>query len=299
MQFVTTRRTMLTGAATIFLAACTSNGAQTSKIVLPSSKEPESFADIESSVGGRFGVFALDTHSGAHLAHRADERFAMCSTFKWVLAAAVLARVDRRELSLDAPISFGERDLLDHAPVTRENVAAGSMSIEALAEAAVTVSDNTAANLLLSTVDGPAGLTRFLRAIGDDVTRLDREEPTLNTNQPNDQRDTTSPRAMATAAKTLLTEDRLSRASRDRLIAWMKACKTGLARLRAGVPAGWAAGDKTGTGERGASNDVAIVWPPDRAPIVVASYSSDGDATQEAHDAAHAEIARRIVARLT
>jgi beta-lactamase class A len=289
---------MLTEAAAIFLAACTSNGVQTSKTVVSGSEKHESFADIEASLGGRIGVFALDTQSGAHLAHRADERFAMCSTFKWVLAAAVLARVDRRELLLDARISFGERDLLDHAPVTRENVAAGSMSIEALAEAAVTVSDNTAANLLLSTIDGPAGLTRFLREIGDDVTRLDRQEPTLNTNQPNDPRDTTSPRAMAIAAKTLLTEDRLSHDSRDRLSAWMKACKTGLGRLRAGVPAGWAAGDKTGTGERGAFNDVAIVWPPERAPIVIASYSSDGDATPKAHDAAHAEIARRIVARL-
>ncbi|HQY65490.1 MAG TPA: serine hydrolase, partial [Polyangiaceae bacterium] len=149
---------------------------------------PPTFASIEASVGGRVGVFALDTHSGRALDHRADERFAMCSTFKWVLVAAVLSRVDRKELSLEERVPFGEADLLEYAPVTRKALASGAdergMSVGDLARAAVTISDNTAANLLLKKVDEPAGLTRFMRSLGDPVTRLDRDEPTLNTNEP-------------------------------------------------------------------------------------------------------------------
>ncbi|HRG94750.1 MAG TPA: class A beta-lactamase [Polyangiaceae bacterium] len=257
--------------------------------------EPPSFAAIEASVGGRVGVFALDTHSGRQLGHRADERFAMCSTFKWVLAAAVLSRVDRRELSLEERVPFSEADLLEYAPATRRALPSGGMSVGELAKAAVTVSDNTAANLLLKKVDGPSGLTRFMRSLGDGVTRLDRDEPTLNTNEPGDPRDTTSPRAMVGLLRGLLCGDALSPAGRARLLEWLRACETGRARLRAGVPAEWTVGDKTGTGRRGAANDVAIAAPPGRAPVLIAAYLSDGPAPPPALAAAHADIARRVV----
>lgn len=215
MTSTCTRRQLLGGALGTLAAGCASSrGAEPGKSPTPG---PRSFADLEARVGGRVGVFALDTGTGRHLAHRPDEPFAMCSTFKWVLAAAVLARVDHGELSLADRVPYGEGDLLDHAPVTREHVRDGAMSVDALAEAAVVVSDNTAANLLLAKVDGPAGLTRFVRSHGDTLTRLDRNEPTLNENAPGDPRDTTSPRAMATLVRRLLVDDGLFAASRERL----------------------------------------------------------------------------------
>ena len=257
--------------------------------------EPDHLSRLERKLGGRVGVYALDTGSGAEVAHRADERFAMCSTFKWALVAAVLRRVDGGELAHDAPVAYGEAELLEYAPVTRANVGRGSMTIEELARAAVTLSDNTAANLLLERVGGPAGVTRFFRTLGDQVTRLDRKEPLLNTNLPNDARDTTSPRAMVGSMGKVLVGTQLTRASRDLLAGWLAECSTGRGRLRAGLPVGWKAGDKTGTGPNGAANDVAIVWPPARAPLLIASYLDGSKAKLPDLDAAHAEIARHIM----
>ena len=251
-------------------------------------------ADIERKVGGRVGVMALDTDSGETLEHRADERFAMCSTFKWILAAAVLERVDHGELRLDQTLHFDEDDLLDYAPVAREHVAKGSLSIDELCAAAVSISDNTAANLLLEQIDGPSGLTAFLRRHRDTVSRLDRNEPTLNTNLPGDPRDSTTPRAMVGTMEALLVVDALSPGSRQRLLQWLKDSATGLTRLRAGLPPDWVAGDKTGTGVNGAANDVAIAWPPGRAPILIASYLSDSDAGPDALNGAHVSIAAAI-----
>jgi beta-lactamase class A len=289
---LTRRELLLTGAAVLAV------GCAPGQNVAAPKRENDPFGDLEASIGGRVGVFALDTGSQRVIAHRADERFAMCSTFKWVLAACVLARVDKRELALEQRVAYGEADLLEHAPAARANVAAGAMTVDALAEAAVTVSDNTAANLLLALVGGPAGLTAFARGLGDDVTRLDRTEPTMNANTPGDPRDTTSPRAMVGTMKAVLVADVLSHASRDRLNGWLIACKTGLERLRAGLPAGYMAGDKTGTGENGAVNDVAIVRPPGRSPILIASYLSDGASDVARLSAAHAAIARTVIARL-
>jgi beta-lactamase class A len=249
-------------------------------------------------VGGRLGVFAAECGTGARLDHRADERFAMCSTFKWALVAAILARVDRGVLRLDQPVSFGERDLLSYAPVTRAHVGEGQMTIDELARAAVLVSDNTAANLLLTQIGGPQGLTRFMRELGDEVTHLDRNEPLLNSNLPGDARDTTTPRAMASALRTALTGETLSRAGRERLTRWLVECQTGLSRLRAGFPADWRVGDKTGTGEGGAYNDVAIVWPPAGAPWVIAAYMSESAAPPTELSAVLAEVGGLVAARI-
>ncbi len=251
-------------------------------------------ADIEHKVGGRVGVMALDTESGETLEHRADERFAMCSTFKWILAAAVLEQVEHGELRLGQKLHFDEDDLLDYAPVAREYINRGSLTIDQLCAAAVSLSDNTAANLLLEEVGGPSGLTAFLRRHGDSMTRLDRNEPTLNTNLPDDPRDTTTPRAMAGTMNTLLVGEVLSADSRQRLRQWLKDSATGLGRLRAGLPPDWVAGDKTGTGVNGAANDVAIAWPPGRAPILIASYLSDSDANPGALNGAHVAIAAAV-----
>jgi beta-lactamase class A len=293
MPVTATRRQLLLGGLGWISTACASSRAATP---VASSDARASFAAIERRIGGRLGVMVIDTGTNAELAHRADERFAMCSTFKWVLAAAILARVDDGEVSLQDVLSYGEGDLLEYAPVTRARVDEGAMSVGALAEAAVTLSDNTAANLLLERIGGPAGLTQYVRSLGDPVTRLDRNEPTLNSNEPDDPRDTTSPRAMARLMRTVLCGDALSPAGRERLLGWLRACETGTNNLRAGLPPAWSVGDKTGTGARGAVNDVAIAVPPGRAPIVIAAYISESTSTLDELRAAHADIAR-VVAR--
>jgi len=288
MRSYPTRRQLLLGTTSALAAACSASR------VPASVAASRSLADIETRLGGRVGVFALDTASGRHLAHRPDDRFAMCSTFKWVLAAAVLAGVDRGVQALDTPVAYGADDLLAYAPVTRAHLAAGSMTVEALAQAAVTVSDNTAANLLLARIGGPQGLTAFVRSLDDPETRLDRNEPTLNSNDPGDPRDTTTPRAMVGLLRRVLCGDALLPVSRERLLGWLRGSETGRERLRAGLPSAWIVGDKTGTGLRGAANDVAIATPPGRAPILIAAYLSDSDARLPALHAAHAEVARCI-----
>jgi beta-lactamase class A len=294
-----TRRDMLLGLAAATVTACAREaGAPPANATGPASEvsAARELAAIEASVGGRVGVFALDTGSGRTLAQRADERFAMCSTFKWVAAAAVLARVDRGELSLDQRIPYGKADLLDHAPVASEHVAEGALPVETLMRAVLTVSDNTAANLLLAQAGGPAGVTAFVRQAGDAVTRVDRTELTCNTNEPGDPRDTTSPRAMVGLLKAVLCGDVLKPASRERLLDWMKACETGKTRLRAGLPSDWVIGDRTGTGENNAVNDVAIAVPPRRAPILVAVYMSEGRDEDDGaiHEGGHARVARLV-----
>lgn len=301
------RRAFALGAGAVVLAGCAaSSGAVSPRAVSTAASSDAADADdpisaIEARIGGRVGVFAFDGRTERTLAHRADERFAMCSTFKWALAAAVLARVDRDALRLEDAVPYTEADLLDYAPRTREHLAEGSMTVEALAAAAVVVSDNTAANLLLRLVDGPAGLTAFLRGIGDDTTRLDRDEPTLNTNLPGDPRDTTTPRAMVSTMQTLLLGDALKSDSRGLLVGWLRACETGSKRLRAGMPGGVVVGDKTGTGANGAANDVAIVTLAGAAlssSILIASYLDGSLAEPAALEAAHADVARAVASRL-
>lgn len=256
---------------------------------------PNPFALIQNGIGGLVGVAAVDTATGRLVGHWPDMRFALCSTFKWLLAARALALADAGELALDEMLAFGAADLLEHAPAVKANVARGRMPVADLCKAMVEVSDNTAANLVLARTGGPPGFTAFCRSFGDAVTRLDRTEPALNTNFNGDPRDTTTPRAMAEALRRVLAGDVLAPASRARLIGWMVASDTGRARLRAGLPAGWTAGDKTGTGARGAVNDVAIAWPPGRPPVVIAAYLSGAHADAPALEAAHAEIARTAV----
>lgn len=249
---------------------------------------------VEARAGGRIGVHALDTASGRRLGFNDRERFSMASTFKLPLAAAVLQDVDLRKLRLDEPVPYGQTDMVPYAPATEKSLARGFMTIEELCAAILTVSDNVAANLLLRQIGGPAGLTRFARALGDDVTRFDRTEPTLNENGPGDPRDTTAPRAMLDLMHRIFLGDALSAASRAKLVGWTIASQTGLRRIRGGLPANWRAGDKTGTGQRGAVNDIAIAWPPKRAPILIAVYMSGSERPVDALSAAHVDVARIV-----
>lgn len=253
------------------------------------------FAAIEARVGGRLGVSALDTGSGARLGHREDERFAMCSTFKMGLAAAILARVERGEVALNERIPVRAEDLVTYAPVTEKHVG-GSLTVADLCEAVMLVSDNAAANLLLGRIGGPEGWTAFVRSTGDTVSRLDRTETELNTNLPGDPRDTTSPSAMADTLRNLVLGDVLEVRSRARMVGWMVKCKTGRDRLRGGLPSGYRAGDKTGTSGNGAANDIAIVWPPGRrAPWVIAAYYDLEASTGPERNAVLADVARAVV----
>jgi beta-lactamase class A len=257
----------------------------------------DQLAALERKHGGRLGVAMLDSGSGQRLGYRAGERFLMCSTFKLLAVAAVLARVDQGREQLDRRITFGKDALLSWAPETSHHVGAPGMTISQLCRAAITVSDNTAANLLLASLGGPAAVTAFVRTLDDPLTRLDRIEPELNKGSPGDLRDTTTPSAMLDDLRCLLLGQALTDASRQLLIQWLGACTTGLDKLRAGLPPGWQAGDKTGSGAKGESNDVAILWPPQRSPLLVAAYYVPVSAEAAISKAVLAEVGR-IAARV-
>ncbi len=285
------RRTFLAGLA----AAATAHPARAA----PSAEDrlnsaTRRLAEIEAREGGRLGVFVRDTGTGATLEHRADERFPMCSTFKFLAAAAALKRVDEGAERLNRTIAYGPSDLLEYAPVTKAHVAEGGMTLSDLCAAAIDWSDNTAGNLVLQTIGGPAGFTQFARSLGDAVTRLDRNEPSLNEATPGDPRDTTSPRAMAIDMQKVLLDDALSEASRRQLEAWLVDDKVGDKRLRAGLPSSWRIGDKTGSGDRGSTNTLAIIRPPDRAPIIATVYYTESSAPMDARNAIHKEIGALI-----
>jgi beta-lactamase class A len=250
--------------------------------------------DIEAREGGRLGVFVRDAGTGATIEHRSDERFPMCSTFKLLTAAAALKRVDEGAERLDRKIAYGPSDLLEYAPIAKAHVAEGGMTVADLCAAAIDWSDNTAGNLVLQSIGGPAGFTQFARSLGDEVTRLDRNEPTLNESLPGDERDTTSPRSMAGTMQKVLVGDALSDASRSQLQMWLIGDKVGDKRLRAGLPPSWRIGDKTGTGDRGSTNAVAIIWPPGRAPLIATVYYTGSSASVDARNAVHKEIGALI-----
>lgn len=253
-------------------------------------------AALERRHGGRLGVAVFDAHGGRRINHRAEQRFALLSTFKLLAAALVLKRVDDVKERLDRRIVFGRDALVPYSPATATRTGAPGMTLAELCEAAVTLSDNTAGNLLLASFGGPPTLTAFARTLGDGATRLDRTEPTLNDVPPGEQRDTTTPAAMLAGLRALLLGDALSAASRARLADWLAANTTGDARLRAGVPPGWRLGDKTGSNGN-ASNDVAILWPPGREPLIVSAYYDHPAATPAQRDAVLAGVGR-IVAGL-
>lgn len=274
------RRTLLLAAATAPLVlsvnACASRQAAD---VSPAT----SFDALERAAGGRLGVCAIDTANGRRAQHRADERFPFCSTLKAMLAAAVLARSVERPALLQQRVTYRQDDLVRYSPVTERHVGTG-MTVAGLCAAAVQYSDNSAANLLLKLIGGPSAVTAYARAIGDDTFRLDRWETELNTALPGDLRDTTTPAAMAASLRVLALGEALPAAQRAQWIEWLRGNKVGDKRIRAGVPAGWRVGDKTGTGDYGTTNDVGVVWPPSRAPIVLAVYYTQTRADAQAKD---------------
>jgi beta-lactamase class A len=253
---------------------------------------------IEVASGGRLGVAIRNTASGAEYVHRGDERFPLTSTFKMLAAAAVLARVDQGAEQLARRVPVQAADIVTYSPVTQPRVGS-SMTVAELCEAAVAISDNAAGNLLLRSFGGPAGLTAYVRTLGDPATRLDRWETELNEAAPGDPRDTTSPLAMLRTMDKLALGTALSPASREQLVAWLLANKVGATRLRARLPAGWRIADKTGAGGNGTNNDVGVLWPPGGKPVLVACYLTGSTVDGPGRDRAVAdvgELAAQLVA---
>jgi beta-lactamase class A len=234
------------------------------------------FAALERDLHGELGVIAIDSATGRTVGNRQEQRFPMCSTFKVVLAAAILAQADSMHDLIDRRLLLPKDRFVDYSPITSKHVDR-EMSIAELCAAALQYSDNTAGNTLLREIGGPAALTRYARALDDERFRLDRWETELNTATPGDERDTTTPLAMARTLEKLLLLDGLPPAQQIQLRDWMLANTTGTGRIRAAIPAGWRVADKTGTGGYGSANDVAVIYPADRAPIVLAIYTRQSD----------------------
>lgn len=292
-----TRRQLQLGLGTTLIAAAVSVQPRAMRASTADQRFTEEIKRLESESGGRLGVCVLETATGARHVHRGDERFPMCSTFKALAVAAILARVDAGKEQLTRRITFDASALVTYSPVTEKRVGGDGMTLAEICDAAVTLSDNTAANLLLAAIGGPPGLTAFVRGLGDEVTRLDRNEPSLNEALPDDPRDTTSPNAMASSLQALiLGTTALSAASREQLTAWLLANKTGDTRLRAGLAKDWRVGDKTGSGARGTANDVAAIWPPNKSPIVITAYLTGATVATAQQNATLASVARAVSA---
>jgi beta-lactamase class A len=262
---------------------------------LPVMAGEDRLAELERQCGGRLGVAVLDTQNGRRWEHRAAERFALCSTFKFLLAAAVLARIEAGTEQSGRRIAYGKNDLVIFSPETEKHI--GGMAVSALLDACLLFSDNTAANLLLKSLGGPAGWTAFARSIGDKTSRLDRWEPELNVVADGDQRDTTTPAAMLEDLQAVFLGKVLSQASLLQLETRMSASTTGAKRLQAGLPAAWRLAGKTGSGPR-SRNDIAMLRPPGRAPILACVYCMDAKLPDAGTDAIIAEIGRFIAASI-
>ncbi|WP_312271513.1 MULTISPECIES: LUT family class A beta-lactamase [Pseudomonas] len=295
MNVILNRRTFLLASAVV--SASYSLGT-----LAGANRDDASFQDrlakLEQQLNGRLGVCAIDTANGAQLGYRANERFAMNSTFKVMLASAFLARSQDEPGLLEERLTYTRADLVTYSPVTEKHVSTG-MTVAELCAAGIQYSDNTAANVLMKKLGGPEAVTAFARSIGDTHFRLDRWETELNSAIPGDPRDTSTPQAMAMSLQRLALGDMLAADKQHQLQAWLKGNTTGGKRIRAGVPAGWQVGDKTGTGDYGSANDVAILWPPRRAPVVLALYSALENPQAEARNDVLADAARIVAEWVT
>jgi beta-lactamase class A len=260
---------------------------------------PAPIIEYERGSGGHIGVYAENFSSGAKFSWRAHDRFVMCSTVKASLVALVLSRVDRGQDDLEEMISFGRADIGDlYSPAAKANLAKGALSVADMCKAAVELSDGACTNLLLKRVGGPLAMTSFWRAVGDDVTRLDHDEPLLNRTPPGDSQDTTTPAAMADNLRKFVLGNVLSENSRSRLTEWLIGCQTGGNRLRAGLPKNWVTGDKTGHNGRDAAGDIAISWLNPSSPVVVCAYTRGGHPTEAQFDAVFAGVGRLVGSEL-
>lgn len=279
--------------STVTFTACSSGDAESA----PSTSATATFAELEVKYGARLGLSVLDSGTGAALAYRADERFPMASTFKGLACGALLQAHPLSTGYFDQVIRYTAADLVVNSPETGKHLDTG-MTVTALCDAAITLSDNTAGNMVLRLLGGPAGFTAFLRTLGDPVSRLDRWEPELNTAIPGDERDTTTAAALVANYRALVVGTALPEPERAQLATWLKASKTGATRIKAGLPADWIVGDKTGSPAYGSALDVAVAWPPNRAPLVLAVLTTKPERDAEPANDLVAEATEAAVAQL-
>ena len=289
------RRALLLAAAALPFAPATTAWAT------EASNAPQNaalLATLEKNSGGRLGVTALDTANGTLIRYRADERFPFCSTSKVMVAAAILQRSTRQTGLMRKRIHYAKSDLVHYSPISKKHIADG-MTVAELCAAAIQYSDNSSANLLMKILGGPPAVTAFARSIGDKEFRLDRWETELNSAIPGDRRDTTTPAAMANSLRSLMLGDILAIPQRKQLQDWLRGNTTGANRIRAGVSADWQVGDKTGTGDYGTANDIAVLWPPARKPIVLTIYHTQLQTDAKPRDDVIAAATRIVVAALS
>jgi beta-lactamase class A len=289
------RRRFLAGAGALAIAGC-ARRASSSPASPNDTPQARAIADLERAHGGRLGVAALDLATGRRIEHRADERFAFCSTCKTLASALTVHRVDRNEDHLDRVLAFTAADMVHVSPVCQASLDAnhgrGALTIAQLCEATIQVSDSTAFNLLVREAGGLGALTGYLRSLGDSTTHMDRLELHLNAAIPGDVRDTTSPRAMRDTLQQFMLGDAFSAAMRAQFVTWHLGTQTGAGRLRAGLPTDWTLAHKTGTSGNGVVNDIGVAFPPAKAPVVIAVYYADTTAPTERCEAVIAEVAR-------
>lgn len=278
------------------LAGCSDDAIQTKSADDDFSEDKASFSSLEETYHARLGVFAIDTGSGRTVTYRENERFGFASTHK-ALSVGVLLQQKSID-DLNKKILFSDDDLVNYNPITEKHVESG-MTLKELSEASISYSDNTAANLIFEEIGGPEGFEEGLRKIGDQVTESERIEPELNNTEPGETRDTSTPKAMAESLQAFALGDQLSADKRQLLIDWLKGNTTGDALIRAGVPEDWEVGDKTGSGSYGTRNDIAILWPPNEEPIVLAIMSDRDEVDAKADDDLIAEAAEAVVTSLS
>ncbi|WP_433236076.1 class A beta-lactamase [Streptosporangium sp. CA-135522] len=245
---------------------------------------------LEASSRSRIGAYALDTATGKTITYRSGERFPMLSTFKALAAAAVLHRARTSDPGLmERVVRWEPGEVKENSPVTEKHVDDG-MTVAQLCEAAITLSDNTAGNMLLKQIGGPAGLTRYIRTLKDSISRLDRWETELNDWNPKEKRDTTTPASMANDLQKVTLGDALDAKDRAQLNEWLRANKTGDTRIRAGLPKTWIIGDKTGSSSSyGSTNDIAVIRTSTAAaPLIMTIYTT--------HRAADAPNDNKVIA---
>ncbi|WP_435831210.1 class A beta-lactamase [Nocardia salmonicida] len=281
----------------VTFTACSSNDAEPASSTSATVPATATFADMETKYGARLGLSVVDTASGATVDYREGERFPMASTFKGLACGALLQAHPLSTGYFDQVIRYTAADIVVNSPETEKHVDTG-MTVTALCDAAITQSDNTAGNMLLRLLGGPEGFTAFLRTLGDTVSRLDRWEPELNTAIPGDERDTTTAAALVANYRALVVGTALPEPERNQLATWLKASKTGAKRIKAGLPTDWIVGDKTGSPAYGSALDVAIAWPPNRAPLVLAVLTTKPDQNAEPSNDLVAEATKTAVAQL-
>ncbi|MBC7303548.1 MAG: class A beta-lactamase [Nocardia sp.] len=278
------------------LTACSTTEAAPAPSTSAAAPAAASFAAMEAKYGARLGLSVVDTGSGATANYREGERFPMASTFKGLACGALLQAHPLSTGYFDQVVHYTAADIVVNSPETDKHIDTG-MTVTALCDAAITLSDNTAGNMLLRLLGGPEGFTAFLRTLGDTVSRLDRWEPELNTAIPGDERDTTTAAALVANYRALVVGTALAEPERAQLATWLKASETGAKRIKAGLPADWIVGDKTGTPAYGSALDVAIAWPPNRAPLVFAVLTTKPDQNAEPSNDLVAEATKAAVAQ--